>query len=76
VADVTVITTGNVTVPVVEQLAGVDRLRRRSTHVGPGEPVTLTKDAADRLIRLGRARKPEQGEPGAPKRSAAKREDT
>lgn len=71
-ADVAIITTKWVTVPDANE-SGV---RPRSRHVGPGLPATVTREQADRLIRLGAARRPEAGEPGAPKRTAAKREDT
>lgn len=72
-ADVAVITTKWVTVPDTD--AQVPGGRRRAQHVGPGKPVTLDKDTADRLIRLGAVRKPEQGEPGAAKRTPAKRDE-
>jgi hypothetical protein len=72
-ADVAVITTKWVTVP--DNDLQVPGGRRRARHVGPGEPVTLDKDSAERMLRLGAVRRPEVGEPGAPKRAAAKRED-
>jgi hypothetical protein len=80
---VTVITVTGVTVPVPRE-AGGGFSRPRSRPVGPGKPVQLDEAAAERLIRLGAARRPEEGEEGyvkpepaaRQKRSPAKRETT